>query len=157
MIGTTYSVIQPDIYQTFKDGDDFEHIIDSSDEYYLIEEYEVRKEYQNLLNFNISILFNFISLLNFDFREFNEILIKNGVDYFLDFIHEKNIDKYINNWFKIINSNIKKLLNKQDNIIKEVIEDIDKLNNYTSEYPMTEKSILNYIEYLKENLKNDRP
>lgn len=33
MIGTTYSVIQPDIYQTFKDGDDFEHIIDN----YIIE------------------------------------------------------------------------------------------------------------------------
>lgn len=33
MIGTTYSVIQPDIYQTFKDGDCFEHIIDN----YIIE------------------------------------------------------------------------------------------------------------------------
>lgn len=33
MIGTTYSVIQPDIYQTFKDGDDFERIIDN----YIIE------------------------------------------------------------------------------------------------------------------------
>lgn len=133
---------------------------DSSDEYYLkskLEEYEVRKEYQNLLNFNISKFKSDIKLNNIDFREFNEILIKNGVDDFLDFIHEKNIDKYIDNWFKIINSNIKKLLNKQDNIIKEVIEDIDKFNNYTSEYPITEKSILNYIEYLKENLKNDRP
>jgi hypothetical protein len=35
MIGTTYSVIQPDIYQTFKDSDDFEHIVDN----YIIEKY----------------------------------------------------------------------------------------------------------------------
>lgn len=33
MIGTTYSVICPDIYETFKDGNDFEHIIDN----YIIE------------------------------------------------------------------------------------------------------------------------
>ena len=72
--------------------------------------------------------------------------------FFLDFIYQKNIDKYIDNWFKIIKSNIKKLLKKQDNIIKEVIEDIDKLNNYSYEYPISEKEILNYNEYLNENL-----
>lgn len=33
MIGITYSTINPDIYQTFKDGDDFEHILDN----YIIE------------------------------------------------------------------------------------------------------------------------
>jgi hypothetical protein len=84
---------------------------------------------------------------------FFEILIKNGVDSFLDFIYEKNIDRYIDSWFKIINANIRKLLKKQDNIIKEVIEDINKLNNYTSEYPISEKIILNYTKYLKDNLK----
>ena len=118
-----------------------------------LEEYEIRKEYQNLLNFNISKFKSDIKLNNIDFREFNEILIKNGVDDFLDFIYERNIDRYIDNWFKIIKSNIKKLLKKQDNIIKEVIEDINKLNNYTSEYPISEKIILNYTEYLKDNLK----
>lgn len=118
-----------------------------------LEEYEIRKEYQNLLNFNISKFKSDIKLNNIDFREFNEILIKNGVDDFLDFIYERNIDRYIDNWFKIIKSNIKKLLKKQDNIIKKVIEDINKLNNYTSEYPISEKIILNYTEYLKDNLK----
>ena len=118
-----------------------------------LEEYEIRKEYQNLLNFNISKFKSDIKLNNIDFREFNEILVKNGVDDFLDFIYERNIDRYIDNWFKIIKSNIKKLLKKQDNIIKEVIEDINKLNNYTSEYPISEKIILNYTEYLKDNLK----
>ena len=118
-----------------------------------LEEYEIRKEYENLLNFNISKFKGDIKLNNIDFREFNEILIKNGVDDFLDFIYERNIDRYIDNWFKIIKSNIKKLLKKQDNIIKEVIEDINKLNNYTSEYPISEKIILNYTEYLKDNLK----
>ena len=83
-----------------------------------LEEYEIRKEYQNLLNFNISKFKSDIKLNNIDFREFNEILIKNGVDDFLDFIYERNIDRYIDNWFKIIKSNIKKLLKKQDNIIK---------------------------------------
>lgn len=127
----------------------------SSDENYLkseLEEYEIRKEYQNLLNFNISKFKSDLKSNNIDFEEFNEILIKNGVDNFLDFIYEKNIDKYIDNWFKIIKSNIKKLLKKQDNIIREVIEDINKFNNYSSEYPISEKTILNYTEYLKDNL-----
>lgn len=128
----------------------------SSDENYLkskLEEYEIRKEYKNLLNFNISKFKSDIRLNNIDFEEFNEILIKNGVDDFLDFIYERDIDRYIDNWFKIINANIRKLIKKQDNIIKEVIEDINKLNNYTSEYPISEKIILNYTEYLKDNLK----
>jgi hypothetical protein len=118
-----------------------------------LENYEVRKEYQNLLNFNISKFKSDIKLNNINFIEFNEILIKNGVDDFLDFIYENNIDRYIDNWFKIVKSNIRKLLKKQDNIIKEVVEDINKLNNYSSEYTVSEKIILNYTEYLKENLK----
>jgi hypothetical protein len=130
----------------------------SSDEDYLkskLEEYEVRGEYQDLLNFNISKFKNDIKINNVNFDKFNKILTNNGVDDFLDFIYERNVDKYIDNWFKIIKSNIKKLLKKQDNIIKEVIEDINKLDNYSSEYPITENIILNYTEYLKENLKNN--
>ena len=130
----------------------------SSDEDYLkskLEEYEVRREYQDLLNFNISKFKNDIKINNVNFDEFNKILANNGVDDFLDFIYERNVDKYIDNWFKIIKSNIKKLLKKQDNIIKEVIEDINKLDNYSSEYPITENIILIYTEYLKENLKNN--
>jgi hypothetical protein len=128
----------------------------SSDEIFLkeaLEKYEVRKEYQNLLDFNISKFKLDIKLNNIDFNEFNQILIKNGADSFLDFIGEKNIDKYIDNWFKIIKSSIKKLLRKQNSIIKEVIEDIDTMNNYSTEYPISERTILNYNEYLKENLK----
>jgi hypothetical protein len=130
----------------------------SSDEDYLkskLEEYEVRREYQDLLNFNISKFKNDIKINNVNFDKFNKILTNNGVDDFLDFIYERNVDKYIDNWFKIIKSNIKKLLKKQDNIIKEVIEDINKSDNYSSEYPITENIILNYTEYLKENLKNN--
>ncbi len=130
----------------------------SSDENYLkskLEEYEMRKEYQKLLNFNVSKFKTDIKSNKIDFKEFNEILIKNGVDQFLDFIYEKNIDRYIEYWFKIIKTNIKKLLKKQDNIVKEVIEDINKLNNYSSEYPISETLILNYTEYLKDNLRLD--
>jgi hypothetical protein len=130
----------------------------SSDEDYLkskLEEYEVGKEYKNLLNFSIVKFKTDIKTNNINFDEFNKILIDNGVDEFLDFINEKNIDKYIDNWFKIINSNIKKLLKKQDIIIKEVIEDIKKMDNYSTEYPISEKAILNYSEYLKENLKSE--
>jgi hypothetical protein len=46
------------------------------------------------------------------------------------------------------------MLRKQENIIKEVIEDIDKLNNYSTEYPLNEKAILTYNDYLKENKNN---
>jgi hypothetical protein len=128
----------------------------SSDEDYLrskLEEYDMRREYQDLLNFNILKFKNDIKINNVNFDKFNKILINNGVGDFLDFIYERNVDKYIDNWFKIIKSNIKKLLKKQDNIIKEVIEDINRLDNYSSEYPITENIILNYTEYLKENLK----
>jgi hypothetical protein len=45
-------------------------------------------------------------------------------------------------------------LKKQENIIKEVIEDIDKLNNYSTEYPLSEKVVLTYNDYLNENRKN---
>jgi hypothetical protein len=122
-----------------------------------LDEYEIRKEYQNLLKFNISDFKEDIRSNNIDFNEFNKILLSNGVGDFLDFLNQKDLDKYIDNWFKIITSNIKKLLRKQNNIIKEVIEDIDKFNNYSSEYPVSEKAILNYNDYLKENLsRNDK-
>jgi hypothetical protein len=129
----------------------------SSNENFLkekLEEYDIRKEYKNLLNFNISKFKSDLISNNINFDEFNSILLKNGVGSFLDFLNKEiSIEKYIDNWFKIIISNIKKIFKKQENIIKEVIEDIDRLNNYTSEYPLSEKNILRYNEYLKENLK----
>lgn len=127
----------------------------SSDENYLIsklEEYEVRKEYKTLMNFNVLFFKNDIKSNNINFTEFNEILIKNGVGDFLDFIYERNTNRYIDNWFRVIKSNVKKLLKKQINIIKEVIEDINSFDNYSSEYPINEEVILSYTEYLKENL-----
>lgn len=130
----------------------------SQDEKYLkskLEDYDLRKEYKNLLNFNISKFKNDIKLNKINFNDLNKELIRNNVDDFLDFLYEKNIDKYIDNWFKIIKSNINKLLKKQNKIIKEVIEDINNLNNYSTEYPINEKTIFNFKEYLKDNLKND--
>jgi hypothetical protein len=129
----------------------------SSDENFLkvkLEEYEIRKEYKDLLNFNISKFKSDIILNNINFDDFNSILLKNDVHKFLDFLNKKiSVEKYIDSWFKIIISNIKKILRKQENIIKEVIKDIDKLNNYSTEYPLNEKVLLNYNEYLKENIR----
>jgi hypothetical protein len=129
----------------------------SSDENFLkvkLEEYEIRKEYKYLLNFNISKFKSDIILNNINFDDFNSILLKNDVHKFLDFLNKKiSVEKYIDSWFKIIISNIKKILRKQENIIKEVIKDIDKLNNYSTEYPLNEKVLLNYNEYLKENIR----
>jgi len=119
-----------------------------------LEEYEIRKEYKDLLNFNISKFKSDIILNNINFDDFNSILLKNDVHKFLDFLNKKiSVEKYIDSWFKIIISNIKKMLRKQENIIKEVIKDIDKLNNYSTEYPLNEKVLLNYNEYLKENIR----
>src|ERR1035437_1799183 len=116
-----------------------------------LEDYDIRKEYKNLLEFNVLKFKKDIQKNNIDFENFNEILFKNGAGDFLDFINTKNTDKYIDSWFKLINSNIKKLLKKQDNIIKEVIEDIDNMNNYSSEYSVSENVVLNFNEYLNEN------
>ncbi len=119
-----------------------------------LEEYEIRKEYKSILKFDINKFKNDIELNNINFDELNYILIKNGVDNFLDFISIKiSTEKYIDCWFKIIFSNTKKLLKKQEDIIKEVIEDINKLNNYSSEYPLNENIILKYNDYLNENIK----
>lgn len=106
-------------------------------------------------NYDSKFYKNDITSNGITFLEFNNILIKNKVSDFLDFI-EKNINtsKYIDCWFKIIRSNINKFLKKQENIIKEVIEDVNLKNNYTTEYPTNEQSILRYTEYLNENLKN---
>jgi hypothetical protein len=129
----------------------------TSDENFLkekLKEYEIRKEYETLLNFNILKFKYDIVSNNINFNMFNNILIKNGVNKFLDFLDKNlSIEKYIDSWFKIIISNIKKLLKKQKIIIKEVIEDINKSNNYSTEYPLNENILLNYNEYLKENLK----
>jgi hypothetical protein len=128
----------------------------SSDLNYLkskLEDYEIRKEYKKLLKFDVSKFKEDIKLNKINFDELNDILISNGVGKFLDFIYQKETDKYIDGWFKVIKSNIKKLLKKQENIIKEVLEDIKNFENYTTEYPLNENIIFNYNEYLNENLK----
>jgi hypothetical protein len=121
-----------------------------------LKKYEVSIEYNNLLEFDVNEFKNDIKNNSINFEEFNNILLRNDVGNFLDFInYNLSTDKYIDCWFKIIYSNIKKLLEKQTNIIKEVIEDINKLNNYSSEYPVNEKVVLNYIQYLNDNIKNN--
>jgi hypothetical protein len=57
MIGTTYSVICPDIYETFKDGNDFEHIIDN----YIIETHSDDTQKKEMLQFK-DLLFKLSSL-----------------------------------------------------------------------------------------------
>jgi hypothetical protein len=80
----------------------------------------------------------------------NNLFISNNVSNYLNFLYEINdIEKYINNWFKLIRINITKLLKKQNNIIKEVIEDF----NYSTEYPISESMIYNFDEYIKNNMK----
>lgn len=120
-----------------------------------LHEYSVRKEYIMLLSFDVNKFKNDIINNKINFEKFNDILIKNGVDKFLDFVKNKKDDiRYIDSWFRIIKSNIKKLLSKQENIVKEVIEDIDALNNYSTEYNVSESTILSYNEYLKIGLKD---
>jgi len=120
-----------------------------------LDNYSIRKEYKDILNFNIDKFKIDIMSNNISFDELNDILIENGVDEFLDFVkNKKNNDNYIDSWFKIIFSNSKKLLDKQDKIIKEVIEDIKENDNYSSHFPISESNILNYNEYINENKKS---
>lgn len=113
-----------------------------------LEKYSLRKEYNDILNFNINKLINDISID--ELQELNDIFIKHNVNDFFPFINNiEPIEKYIKNWFKIITSNVKKLLKKQENIIKEVIEDINDINNYSSDDKITESNILNYNKYLQ--------
>ena len=117
-----------------------------------LEEYPIRKEYKDLFNFNINKFKNDLKDNNLNLDEFNNILIKNNVGDFLDFVKNKREDDlYIDRWVKVIKSNISKLLSKQDNIIKEFIED----QNYSTDLPLSENLIMGYKEYLKENLNNN--
>lgn len=118
-----------------------------------LEEYDVRIEYKKLLKFDIQKFKNDIKTNNISFDKFNDILLKNNVGKFMDFVkNKKDDDKYIDSWFKIIKSNICKLLNKQEKLIKEVIEDFDDYNNYSTYYPVSENIIYNFNEYLENNL-----
>lgn len=118
-----------------------------------LEEYDVRIEYKKLLDFDIQKFKNDIKNNNISFDKFNNILLKNNVGKFMDFVkNKKDDDKYIDSWFKIIKSNIHKLLNKQEELIKEIIEDINEYNNYSTYYPINDNIIYNFNEYLQNNL-----
>jgi len=116
-----------------------------------LEEYEKRIGYKTLKNYNTNKLIDDIKNKSDVYKELiilNDLFLLNGVDRFLNFLYGvKNIDSYINNWFKLIRINIDKFLRKQDNIIKEIIE--DTYNGYNSEYPISESILLKYNEYLK--------
>jgi len=126
----------------------------SSDENLLrdkLEKYEVRKDYIDIININVDSLIIDISAEIEELKYFNQKLIDNGVFNFFSFILKiDNIPFYIKSWMWIIKNNSKKVIKKQDNIIKEVIEN----QNYSTEFPVSEKLVLSYKEYLKENLKN---
>jgi hypothetical protein len=127
----------------------------SSDEDFLrnkLEKYEVRKDYTDIININVESLIIDISDEIEELKFFNQKLIDNDVFNFYTFLLKiDNVPFYIRSWMKIIKNNSKKVIKKQDNIIKEVIED----QNYSTEFTVSENSILNYKEYLKENLNND--
>ena len=128
----------------------------NSDKNFLIqklEEYQKRIDYITLKKFNtekiISDIKNNIDAYN-ELIILNNLLISNNVDRYLNFLYKINdINFYINSWFKLVKINVNKLLKKQDNVIKEVIEDINK--GYSTEYPISESILLNYNEYLKKS------
>lgn len=118
-----------------------------------LEEYQKRRDYIILKNFNIKKLISYIKN-NVDASNeliaLNNLFITNNVDRYLNFLYKiNNVDFYINNWFKLVKINVNKLLKKQDNVIKEVIEDINE--GYSTEYPISESTLLNYNEYLKKS------
>jgi hypothetical protein len=112
-----------------------------------LKKYYLRQDYLDIMKFDVEYFKSDIKKNNISFDDFNNILIQNGVNHFLNFLNY-DTDKYIDNWFKIIKSNADKLLKKQKNIIKEVIEDF----NYTTDYPIKESTILNYKNYIKNSL-----
>lgn len=115
-----------------------------------LDEYYIRKEYLDILSLDIKKIISDLSNNTQELYLLNNYFIDENVQDFFPFILKiDDIDVYINNWMKIIKNNAKKLIKKQDNIIKEVIEDL----NYSTKYDISESTIMNYNEYIKENLK----
>lgn len=135
--------INANIAQTYTylksfDSDDEKFLLDKLDEYYL------RKDYQNIIKINVKKFEDDLKYANIDLEELNRILIKYDVDSFLFFVGNYDND-YVKKWFDIIKSNAKKFLNKQDKIIKEVIEDL----NYSSHNPTNENIITEFNNYVR--------
>jgi len=110
----------------------------------------------NIINYDINKLISDIDNITeceIELNQLNKILLENGVDEFYDFIRGSDYKAWIKKWFKIMKNNCRKLIKKQENIIKEVVEDINDINNYSTEYKVDESTILNYNEYLNKYLK----
>jgi hypothetical protein len=122
--------------------------------------YSLRKDYENITNFNIEKMISDFSVNKGAFDElvtFNQILISNGVGEFYkfvsDFESDKDLKKYIESWFYIIKKNSHRLLDRQENIIKEVIEDLITFENYSTEEfnLMSYEDYKDYKDYLNEH------
>jgi hypothetical protein len=117
-----------------------------------LNEYQVRKDYIDIINFNVNKLLSDISsnkILLDELQRLNKILITNDANDFFNFIDGTDVNMWVKLWFKIIKGKSRKLLIKQEKIIKEVIEDNNYMNNYTNEVLTNESRILKYNNYIK--------
>jgi len=109
-----------------------------------LENYDVRKSYIDIINYDSEKFLN-----NVDKEEFNQfinILLNQNVHLFFNFIISDDINFIIKKWMKIIKNNAKKLIIKQNNIIKEIIEDYSTGINTE----LNEKLKLRINKYIRE-------
>lgn len=138
---------------------------------------DVWKEYNNL--YNLSASQRIISDIRKsteairELKQLNQSLIDHGAGEKWSFIRydlDKDLDKYIESWFKIVKKKSKKFLDRSERIVKEVVSDYtlpleeQYKARWISYYSITEDSILNendsvlimkYREYLLSNIKEE--
>lgn len=114
-----------------------------------LNDWETYKFYNNIKNIKLDTLED--KLLKDEVNLFNSLLIKNGVKTITS-----DISNWLRYWFKIFNRKADIFLNNSERILKEIEEDWNKFENYTTSIPGYPK-IIDYTPYLKkfDDFKND--
>ena len=114
-----------------------------------LKEWGTYKLYDDIKNIKLETLLN--GLTSGEVDKFNSLLKENGVRT----ISSDNILSWLNYWFRIFKRKAGIFLKNSERILKEIEDDWKMYEEYVSSIPISEKVILNYTEYLKENLKLD--
>ena len=117
-----------------------------------LDEYEKRKEYIKSISINKDKFIEDIQKnqqVKNELEELNFLLLTKKIQNNYPFLVEINdIKAYIENWFNIFQSKIKKYLSKQENLINEVIETINISENFSPDVYITEEKINNFHIYI---------
>jgi hypothetical protein len=107
-----------------------------------LKEWETYKLYDSIKNIKLDILEN--KLTKEEVEQFNSLIIKNDVKT----ISSNSIMIWLNYWFKIFRRKADIFLKNSERILKEIEEDWEIYENYTTSIPGYPK-VIDYSPYIK--------